>query len=96
MNKLITATAFALFATAAAADDVYHGLAEGNTDLFAEHTQIEQYAGVQPGVGDSFDRYQSFGDGNTDLFKSTDVPNAAGGDRPDVYDALRANPDITW
>ena len=93
MNKLIIATAAALFVTAASADDVYRGLASGNGDLQDSHIE---YAGVQPGVGDSLDRYQGFGDGNTDLFKSADVPNMDGGERPMAYGNLGANPDIAW
>jgi hypothetical protein len=40
MTKYSFAIAAALFATTAIADDVYHGLARGNADLFDGHRLI--------------------------------------------------------
>jgi hypothetical protein len=96
MKSLTTAIVTALFATGAAATDLYQGFAAGNPDLRAVPFKASDIAGVQPGVGDSVDRYQGFADGNPDLFRvnATDrgyVEHEA----PDIYRGLSGgNPDL--
>jgi|GEM_PF-3856970 len=53
------------------ADDIYFGLADGNSDLFSGYPTREQRTedriGMQPGVGDHVDIYRGPGRGNADL-----------------------------
>ena len=95
MKKLLAATVATFFAAGVSAHDVYSGLAKGNSELFDEHAPADRTTGVQPGVGDRFDRYNGLADGNSDLFKrgSWEGPS---GERPDVYQGLSGNPDIQW
>ena len=93
--KTITATiAAALFSVSASASDVYHGLERGNSDIDTGHE--ESYAGVQPGVGDSFDIYSGLADGNADLFKSDHSGTTDSGDSPDIYMGISGNPDLQF
>lgn len=94
MTKTILTLTAVLFATSAAADDVYHGLAEGNPDLFDGHPQQTAVVGVQPGVGDRVDIYGPLGGGNSDLFKSIETGDS--GPRPDIYQGFRGNPDLRF
>ena len=102
MKTIITAIAATLFtatatATAtASASDVYHGLEQGNPDLVSQGVVAERFAGVQPGVGDSFDVYGGLADGNTDLFKSDRSGPTDGGDAPDIYMSVSGNPDLQF
>jgi hypothetical protein len=94
MTKTILTLAAALFATSAAASDVYHGLAKGNPDLIS-HSQQGSVVGVQPGVGDRIDIYGPLGRGNSDLFKTVQG-NGDSGPRPDIYQGFRGNPDLRF
>jgi hypothetical protein len=95
MTKTILTLAAALFTTSAAASDVYHGLAKGNSDLFDAHPEQSAVVGVQPGVGDRIDIYGPLGRGNTDLFKT--VQGSGDSDpRPDIYQGFRGNPDLRF
>jgi hypothetical protein len=96
MKTIITAAPAVLFTAGVHADDVYHGLAEGNPDLFDIHRPTETTTAVQPSVGDSFDRYHGFGDGNTDLFKGDGVLERESTGRPDIYTSVSGNPDLRY
>jgi hypothetical protein len=95
MTKYSLAIAAALFATTAIADDVYHGLAEGNQDLFDEHRAAEHVVGAQPGVGDRLDIYFGLADGNSDLVSHLKATGDSGS-RPDIYQGFGGNPDLSY
>ncbi len=98
MNKhTIPTIAFTLFATlssGAFADHVYRGLAEGNPDL-NNGQHAAPITGVQPGVGTSFDIYRGLAKGNQDLFQRREQTGSAGA-RPDIYQGLGRNPDLSY
>ena len=96
MKIIITAAAAILFAAGVHADDVYHGLAQGNSDLFDRHQPVDSMAAVQPSVGDSFDRCQGLGDGNTDLFRGDGSLERESTGRPDIYMNVSGNPDLRY
>jgi hypothetical protein len=96
MKTIITAIAATLFTAAVNADDVYHGLADGNPDLFDSHQAVTSMTGVQPSVGDSFDRYHGLADGNSDLFKADRSGPTDSGEAPDIYGKLSGNPDLRF
>jgi hypothetical protein len=56
----------------------------------------EDFAGVQPGVGDSIDRYHGLADGNPDLFKAPVAGSMDSGEDPDIYPALSGNRDLSY
>jgi hypothetical protein len=96
MKTIITAIAASLFAASVSAADVYHGLDAGNSDLSTPRVSAEDFAGVQPGIGDSVDRYHGWADGNSDLFKADrSGPSGAGSD-PDIYASVSGNPDLQF
>jgi len=99
MTKYSLAIAASLFATSVIADDVYHGLADGNPDLYSGHPTREQRVqdriGTQPGVGDRFDRYQGLGRGNTDLYRSF-RDGKVNEPRPDIYQAFGGSSDLSY
>lgn len=92
MKTLILATTITLAAAGASAHDVYGGLAEGNPDINDQHPQV---LGVQPGVGTVTDIYSGLADGNADLFQRREHTGGSG-PRPDIYQGLRGNPDLTY
>ena len=94
MKTIITAVTATLFAASVGAADVYHGLERGNSDLDVSST--EGFAGVQPGVGDSFDIYSGLADGNADLFKTDRSGPTDSGDDPDIYMGVSGNPDLQF
>jgi hypothetical protein len=94
MNRLTVTIAAGLIATAAGADDIYNGFAEGNPDLRAERNDYVGTTVVQPGVGDSIDRYQGWADGNSDLFQRFDAPVDDDERSADVYKGFRINPEL--
>lgn len=96
MRTIITAIAATLFTATINAGDVYQGLEMGNSDLDAGSTGTEVFAGVQPGVGDRIDIYNGLADGNADLFKAQSGGPSDGGDAPDIYMGLSANPDLQF
>jgi len=94
--KTIIITAAALFAANIGAAEIYHDLAEGNSDLATQRVSAEDFVGVQPSVGDSIDRYHGWADGNPDLFKADrSGPNGATSD-PDIYQSQGGNPDLAF
>ena len=94
MKQLIAAIAATLFVAGVNADDVYKGLAQGNSELHDGHYPGMVMTGVQPGVGDSVDIYRGLADGNPDLFKREAGPFPTSGDDPNSYQALDGNPDL--
>jgi hypothetical protein len=96
MKTIISAAAAVLFTAGVHADDVYHGLAEGNSDLFDRHQPVDTMAPVQPSVGDGFDRYQGLGDGNADLFKGDGSLQRESTGRPDIYMNASGNSDLQF
>ena len=96
MKTIITAIAASLFAASVSAADFYSGLDEGNSDLSTQRVSAEDFAGVQPSIGDSTSRYQGWADGNPDLFKADrSGPNGATSD-PDIYQSQGGNPDLQF
>ncbi len=83
------------FASTAIADDVYHGLARGNADLFDGHRAGQNVIGVQPGVGDRQDIYSGLADGNSDLFSRIDATPGRGS-RPDIYQGFEGSADLSY
>lgn len=95
MTKYTLAIAATLFATTAIADDVYHGLARGNADLFDGHRAGQSVVGVQPGVGDRHDIYAGLADGNSDLFSRIEATRDSGS-RPDIYQGFEGSADLSY
>ena len=95
MKKIATAIATALFATGATAADIYNGFGDNNPDLSVGYASAPMaVTGVQPGIGDSFDRYHGWADNNPDLFKSTGVSRSTH-ESPDRYSSFDdGNPDL--
>lgn len=84
----------AALSSGAFADSIYHGLAKGNPDL--NHGQgFQPVIGVQPGVGTSFDVYRGLAKGNQDLFQRREATGSAG-PRPDIYQGLGRNQDLSY
>jgi hypothetical protein len=83
--KTITTIAAALFAANVSAFDIYYDLGKGNPDLSTERLSAEDFAGVQPSIGDSVDRYHGWADGNPDLVGDDFSGPADSGDNPDIY-----------
>ena len=96
MKAVFLVMASGVFAAGVNAADIYHGLDEGNSDLSTQHLSAQDFAGVQPSVGDSVSRYHGWAEGNADLFKADrSRPSGAGSD-PDIYMGLRGNPDLQF
>ena len=96
MKTIIAAIAATLFTASVSAAGVYHGLAEGNSDLSNPRLTAEDFAGVQPGIGDGVDRYQGWADGNPDLFKADRGGPTNSGVAPDIYQGVAGNPDLQF
>ena len=96
MKTIITAIAASLFAASVSAADVYHGLDAGNSDLSTPRVSAEDFAGVQPSIGDSVDRYHGLADGNADLFKADRSGSSGAGSDPDIYASVSGNPDLQF
>jgi hypothetical protein len=94
MKTIITAAAAALFAANVSAVEIYNGLEEGNTDLATPRVSAEDFAGVQPSIGDSVSRYQGWAEGNPDLFKTDGSQERPSTGRPDIYTNVSENPDL--
>lgn len=95
MKTIITAAA-ALFAANISASDFYHGLEEGNSDLYTAPVSAADFTGVQPSIGDSADRYHGLADGNSDLFKTDRGSRTESTEDPDIYRGLGGNPDLRF
>ena len=85
MKRLLAVIASSFFAAGVSAADFYSGLDEGNSDLSTQRVSAEDFAGVQPGVGDSVARYQGWADGNPDLFKADRTGQNGASSDPDIY-----------
>jgi hypothetical protein len=96
MNKLATTLVITFFATGVNAADVYHGLDEGNADLSTPRLSAEDFAGVQPSVGDSVERYHGLAEGNPDLFKTDRNVLTKSSRSPNIYGAASGNPDLQF
>jgi hypothetical protein len=95
MTKYVTAFIFATALSASAcADSIYHRLAKGNQDL-NNGQGFQPVLGVQPGVGTSFDVYRGLAKGNPDLFQRRESTGSTG-PRPDIYQGLGRNPDLSY
>ena len=96
MKPLLAAIASSFFAAGVSATDIYYALGDGNPDLSTERLSAEDFAGVQPSIGDSVDRYHGLADGNPDLFKADrSGPSGAGSD-PDIYQGFGGSPDLQF
>ena len=88
MKTITTAIAAALFATGATgatASNIYGGFGNNNPDLSVGYATVQMdVTGVQPGVGDSFDRYHGWANNNPDLFSATGAPRSTH-ESPDRY-----------
>jgi hypothetical protein len=96
MKTIVTAAAAALFAANVSAVEIYHGLANGNSDLSPQRLSADVFTGIQPSIGDNVDRYQGFADGNTDLFKGEGSQERPSTGRPDIYMNASENPDLAF
>lgn len=94
MKIIITTIAATLFTASVGAADFYQGIDQGNSDLSTPRVSAQDFAGVQPGIGDSVDRYQDWDEGNPDLFKASSTGSTDGGNDPDIYMGLSENPDL--
>jgi hypothetical protein len=99
MKRIILVLAATAFAHAAGAASVYHGLGEGNPDLYSGLPIEAGSMGVTaspPAIGSAFNRYHGIDRANPDLFGPTATAPARGQDRPfDEYHGIAdGNPDI--
>ena len=56
----------------------------------------QDFAGVQPSVGDSVDRYHGWDEGNHDLFRGDGSQSRASTGRPDIYMNVSGNQDLQY
>jgi hypothetical protein len=91
MKTIITTATAALFAAA----EIYDVLGKGNPDLSTQRVSAEDFAGVQPSVGDDISVYHGLAEGNADLFKGDDVQTRPSTGLPDIYQGVRGNPDLS-
>jgi hypothetical protein len=100
MQRIIAAIATVLLATAASAGHVYHGIAEGDPNLYGYGYDDDRVTAVQPGVGDRADIYGGFGVANDDLFppRNRGVAEVRDPDRrlPEIYNDFGEAPDLSW
>ena len=96
MKTIITTAAAALFAANVSAVEIYHGLENGNSDLSTQRVSANDFAGVQPSIGDSVDRYHGIDDDNPDLFKGDGRRPTNSTGRPDIYINVSGNPDLSF
>lgn len=94
MTKYAIALAIAALSANAAADHVYHGIAQGNADLSTSHPS-DRSVGARPMAATSFDIYRGLAVGNDDLFQSRQWVGAAGS-RPNIYRGLSPSPDLAY
>ena len=95
MKTVITTAAAALFAANVGAVEIYDVLGEGNPDLSTQRVSAEDFAGVQPSVGDDFSVYHGLAEGNADLFKGDGVQTRPSTGQPDIYHGVNGNPDLS-
>ena len=94
MKTIIATIAATLFATGASAVEIYQGL--GSPDLSNQRVSAQDFAGVQPSIGDRVDLYHGLADGNADLFKTERSGPSDSGDAPDIYSSFSGNPDLQF
>ena len=96
INMLAVAIASTMFTISASADDVYHGLAGGNVDLYPHDVQnADAVVGIQPGVGDRLDIYGGLKKGNGDLFSGSVATGGSAAEGPSIYGGFgEGNPDL--
>ena len=93
-TSIMTATA-ALFAANVGAVEIYDVLGKGNPDLSTQRVSAEDFAGVQPSVGDDVSVYHGLAQGNGDLFKGDGVQTRPSTGQPDIYHGVNGNPDLS-
>jgi hypothetical protein len=96
MKRLLGVIASGLFAATVNGADIYYGLDDGNSDLSTQRLSAQDFAGVQPSVGDSVERYQGWAHGNPDLFKVDRSGTTNSGDDPNIYLGISGNPDLQF
>ena len=97
MKTIIITAAAALFAANVGAAESYSRLVAGNPDSSTQRmTSAEDFAGVQPSIGDSVSVYHGLAEGNGDLFKADLSGPTDSGENPDIYVNVRANPDLSF
>ena len=96
MKRLLAVIASSLFVAGVSAADIYYGVGVGNSDLSTQRLNAQDFAGVQPSVGDSVDRYQGWAEGNPDLFLADRSGPSDSGDDPDIYRGISGNPDLQF
>lgn len=96
MKTIVTTAVAALFAANVGAVEIYHGLADGNSDLSVPRVTADDFAAVQPSVGDTVSRYQGWDVGNPDLFKADRSGSSGATSDPDIYMILDGNPDLQF
>ena len=96
MKRLLAVIASSVFAVGVSAADFYHGFGTGNSDLPTQRLGAQDFAGVQPSVGDSVNRYQGWADGNPDLFMADRSGPRDSGDDPNIYRGISGNPDLQF
>ena len=94
MKRLLAVIASSVFAAGVGAADIYHGFGTGNSDLATQRLNSEDFAGVQPSVGDSVTRYQGWAKNNPDLFLADRSGPSGSGDDPNIYKSISGNPDL--
>jgi hypothetical protein len=96
MKTIVTTAAAALFAANVGAVEIYDRFGTGNGDLVTERPTAEDFAGVQPSIGDGIDRYHGLAEGNGDLFGARYAGPTDSGEGPDIYRGLDGNPDLRF
>ena len=96
MKIIITTAAAILFAANVGAVEFYQGLDEGNSDLSNPRLSADDFAGVQPSIGDRVDRYHGLADGNPDLFRADRSIRSESTEAPDIYGVFSGNPDLQF
>jgi len=91
----------AFAATAASADDVYKGLAEGNPELGEPHPQADSATNLEARKKgtDGFDMHHGLSQGNPDLSQPPGSLDKAGASAPhsdvDLHGGFSGNPDLS-
>ena len=61
-----------------------------------QRLSAQDFARVQPIIGDSVSRYHGLAEGNPDLLKSDRSGTTDSGKDPDIYMGLSGNPDLQF
>lgn len=103
MNSKLQSAAIllAFVATAASADDVYKGLAEGHPELGEPHPQADSPTNVEARKSgtDEFDMHHGLSEGNPDLSPPPGARDKTGASAVhsdvDVHGGFSGNPDLS-